>query len=346
MGLRGRLLRALPDDLPCHAGNDPARRAHCDRVFGGRSAGEIPPAAGLDGHARHGPGLPHGRLDHRGRDLATVCPGHRDGPGLCGAQMVGIDFRALRSAEQRDLFLSPAYSRRRPSHARTRPSHDLVDGHLRRNHAPSVSDGARNAAVRGVPRHERDRRARPVRAGWFRIVRKQHLHDGHDQCPGRGSALHRHGRDHVPIGGDGGAVRLVGSIGRPISRAPIRRLHPAVGDPWCPFRRSHGGCRPAGAFSFSGYAGARIRYPVLGRNGAGGREPRSDHPAECVGDPGRHHCGRIDRKDADCRDHPGAGVDGDVSRLRRRPRLFPTEPGAGHCRRCRAGEAAAGLPPA
>ena len=40
----------------------------------------------------------------------------------------------------------------------------------------------------------------------FRVVRKQHLHDGHDQCPCRGTTLHRHGRDHVPIGDDGGAV--------------------------------------------------------------------------------------------------------------------------------------------
>ena len=72
---------------------------------------------------------------------------------------------------------------------------------------------------------------------------------------------------------------LVGSIGRPISRAPIRRLYPAIGNPWCSFRRSHGSCRPARAFSFSCYAGPWIRYPVLGRNRVGGREPRSDNPA-------------------------------------------------------------------
>ena len=42
-----------------------------------------------------------------------------------------------------------------------------MDGDLRRTDAPSHSNGARNAAIRGIPGYERDRRVGPVRAGRF-----------------------------------------------------------------------------------------------------------------------------------------------------------------------------------
>ena len=81
-----------------------------------------------------------------------------------------------------------------------------------------------------------------------------------------------------------GAMDVLFELARPAdrahSRAAIRALHRAIGDPGGFVGRRNGGGRPARPLAVSHHAQARLRHPVLGRDDPGGREPRSDHSAE------------------------------------------------------------------
>ena len=67
-----------------------------------------------------------------------------------------------------------------------------------------------------------------------------------------GAAVHRDGRNPVPLRRDGSGVRFARPAGRPDPRPAVRAVHPAFGDPRRAVGRRHGGGRPARPLAVSG----------------------------------------------------------------------------------------------
>ena len=215
--------------------------------------------------------------------------------------------------------------------------HDLVGRAVGRNGAAAVPVRPRRADLRRLRGAQRDRRIRVVRRVGLRPVRQQHLFDRDARGAVGGAAVHRHGRDPVPVRRDGRAVRFARPADRAHSRPPIRAVHRALGDPGGAVGRRHGGGGPARPLAVSHHAQARLRHPVLGRHDPGRREPRSDHSAERARGHHRDARRRVGRQDAGRR-HPARaaahrhvpGLRADpgphhaVARARRRASTRPT----------------------
>ena len=204
----------------------------------------------------------------------------------------------------------------------------MVGRAIERNWDAADAALSRHSGVHRIPHPERRRHFAPDGTRGLWSVRQQHLHHCDDHRARDRAAVHRHGRDPVPLRSDGSGFRLARSTDRPHPRPSVRSVHPTIRHSWRPVGRCHGGRRIARTLTPARDAAARLQRAAIG----GGDPCRSvsgpDHSAERARHPDRDAGRDFHRIAPDCRHYSRPDADVPVPGLRALPRVAEPVTGA------------------